>query len=446
MNIEGEVLYRIAPKNDENRRIFDVVEKVKAKVLSVAESIGIEVEPLLVGSVAKGTHLNNPDIDIFVLFPPTTNRKDLESYGLKIGRVVLEKCEKKYAEHPYVFGKFDGLTVEIVPCYKIEDPSQKMSAVDRTPFHTNYIIEHINDEQRDQVRLLKQFLKGIGIYGAEAEIEGFSGYLCELLVLHYGDFSSILAHAKNCSKDFVITFDDSEHAIFDDSLIVVDPVDPKRNVASALSEENFATFIHACNSYYTKPRMEFFFPNEIVPEPIADLRNMMKRRATTLLGITFHAPRTLPDILHSQLRKSVKAISKLCEKSGFSLTDSDYFVNDNAMLLFEFEVFSLPSVKPHKGPPVWHPNATDFIKKWTGSPNLIKGPYIKGGNWYVDIVRDFGNAKELIESKLNTLNLGRHINEALKNEYKILLDQELLDERYSSWLTMFFNKKFRWEY
>ena len=446
MNIEGEVLSRIAPKGEENRRISEVVEKVKVNVLKVAESLGIVVEPILVGSVAKGTHLTNPDIDIFVMFSSTLKREDLETYGLKIGKGVLEKYEKKYAEHPYLCGKFDGLNVEIVPCYKIEDPSQRMSAVDRTPFHTNYIIEHINEEQRDQVRLLKQFLKGIGIYGAEAEIEGFSGYLCELLVLHYGDFKSVVTHAGNWRKGYVITFNDREHEEFDESLVVVDPVDPKRNVASALSEENLATFIHACKEYDLKPRIEFFFPNEIAPEPIDELKNKMKNRATTLLSITFDAPSTLPDILHSQLRKSVKAMAKLFERFGFSLIDSGYFVNHEVMLLFEFEVFSLPSAKPHKGPPVWHQNASDFLGKWKGSSNLIKGPYIKGGNWYVDVKRDFRNPKELIESKWDTLSLGSHVNGSLKKGYKILVGLEVLDQRYSSWLTMFFNKKFRWEY
>ncbi|UCE74498.1 MAG: nucleotidyltransferase domain-containing protein, partial [Methanomassiliicoccales archaeon] len=200
MNIEEEVISRILPKDDENKRIFEIVDEVKVKILSAAESLTIEVDPILVGSVAKGTHLTNPDIDIFIMFPSTTSRKELESHGLSIGMDVLDEYEKRYAEHPYTRGKVDGMNVEIVPCYKIEDPSQKMSAVDRTPFHTNYIIEHQKDVQKNQVRLLKQFLKGIGIYGAEAEIEGFSGYLCELLVLHYGDLKSLIANARNWNK------------------------------------------------------------------------------------------------------------------------------------------------------------------------------------------------------------------------------------------------------
>ncbi len=446
MNIEEEVLSRIAPKDEENRRISEAVEKVTIRVLSIADSLGIAVEPILVGSVAKGTHLTDPDLDIFVMFSPTTKREDLESYGLKIGRDVLKKYEKKYAEHPYVCGKFDGLNVEIVPCYKIEDPSQRMSAVDRTPFHTDYIIEHINEEQKDQIRLLKQFLRGIGIYGAEAEIEGFSGYLCELLVLHYGDFKSVIAHAKNWIKGVVITFDDREHAKFDESLVVVDPVDPKRNVASALSEENFATFIHACREYNKEPKIEFFFPKKPTSKPLADITNIIERRKSTLLGITFETPQTLSDILHSQIRKSLKSMVKFYESFGFSIIDKAYFVNEEVMLLFEFEVHHLPAVKLHRGPPIWHENAKDFLKKWTASPNTLRGPYIKDGNWYVDIKREYLDPKSLIEAKLETLSLGSHINGSMKKGYRILVGSDLLEDGYASWLTQFFDKKFRWEY
>ncbi len=446
MNIEEEVLSSIAPEDEENRRISEAVEKVTMRVLSIADSLGVAVEPILVGSVAKGTHLSDPDIDIFVMFSPTTKREDLESNGLKIGKDVLVKYEKKYAEHPYVSGKFDGLNVEIVPCYKIEDPSQRMSAVDRTPFHTNYIIGRIKEEQKDQVRLLKQFLKGIGIYGAEAEIEGFSGYLCELLVLHYGDFKSVITHARNWSKGVVITFNDREYAEFDESLIVVDPVDPNRNVASALSEENFAVFIHACREYDKEPKIEFFFPKKPTPKPLAEITNIIEKRKSTLLGITFETPHTLSDILHSQIRKSLKSMVKFYESFGFSIIDKEYFVNEEVMLLFEFEVYHLPTVKLHRGPPIWHENAKDFLNKWTASPNTLRGPYIKDGNWYVDIKREYLDPKSLIEAKLETLSLGSHINGSMKKGYRILVGSDLLEDGYAPWLTQFFDKKFSWEY
>ncbi len=446
MNIEEEVLQRIVPSDAESNQIWDVIKKVKSKIHDKAKSMKIEVEPILVGSVAKGTHLKDPDIDIFLMFPHSTTREELESYGLEIGMAVLDEHEKKYAEHPYVGGLFQGMKVEIVPCFKIEDPSRKMSAVDRTPFHTKYIIENQKPEQKNQTRLFKQFLKGIGIYGAENEIEGFSGYLCELIILHYGDFKTIIDSVKEWKKGETITFDEGKHERFNDCLTVIDPVDPKRNVASALSEENFAVFIHACQEYHKEPKIEFFFPKKPTPKPLAEINDIMEERKSTLLGITFETPKVLTDILHSQIRKSIKSIKKLYESFGFLIIDKAYFVNENLMLLFEFEVYHLPTVKLHRGPPLWHDNAKDFLSKWTDSANTLRGPYIKDGNWYVDIKRDYMDPKSLIEAKLGTLSLGSHVNGSMKKGYSILVGPELLEEYYALWLTQFFEKKFSWEY
>jgi len=47
------------------------------------------------------------------------------------------------------------------------------------------------------VRLLKKFLIGTGIYGAEIAKEGFGGYVAEVFVLHYGSFLGVLEAASN---------------------------------------------------------------------------------------------------------------------------------------------------------------------------------------------------------------------------------------------------------
>ncbi len=446
MKVEEEVLLRISPDENENSHIDKVVNDVKSEVLVTAKSMGLRVEPVLVGSVAKNTHLKNPDIDIFVMFPNKTKRKDLESQGLKIGEEVLGEYEKRYAEHPYVTGKVDGLDVEIVPCYKITDPQERMSAVDRTPFHTYYIMENLKEEQKDDVRLLKRFLKGIGIYGAEAEIEGFSGYLCELLILYFGSFGELISNVGNWKKGELLTFDKRDHGDFKDSLVVIDPVDPGRNVASALSHENFAIFIHAAREYGKEPSISFFFPNKAIPKPIPEMKGMMDRRKTALIGIIMSKPDVIPDILYSQLRKSEKAIEKFCGRYGFNIIAMDFYVNDEIIMLFEFDIFSLPDAKLHKGPPVWHENSKDFKEKWIGSDNLLKGPYIKDGHWYVDIKRDFTDARKLIEENLLSMSLGGHVSDSLKKGYELLQDNKMLKERFAPALTKFYFKRFPWEY
>jgi tRNA nucleotidyltransferase (CCA-adding enzyme) len=64
-----------------------------------------------------------------------------------------------------------------------------LSATDRTPF-IHYVKKRLGKTLQDDVRLLKKFMQGIKVYGAEIKTGGFSGYLCELLILHYGSFAN----------------------------------------------------------------------------------------------------------------------------------------------------------------------------------------------------------------------------------------------------------------
>ena len=140
------------------------------------------------GSVAKDTWLSeNPDIDIFMRLPTSIPRKSLGDVGLKIAKKAAEGYEQveRFAEHPYLEIFVEGYRVDIVPCYDAK-PGEWQSATDRTPYHTDYIKKTLKCKgSRDEVRLLKKFMQGIGVYGAEIKVGGFSGYLCELLILKY---------------------------------------------------------------------------------------------------------------------------------------------------------------------------------------------------------------------------------------------------------------------
>ena len=135
------------------------------------------------GSVAKDTWLSeNPDIDVFIRLPTSIPRKNLGEIGLKIARKAAANARQveRFAEHPYLEAFMDGYRVDIVPCYDAKK-GEWQSATDRTPYHTDYIRKRLEINLLGEARLLKRFMQGIGIYGAELKIGGFSGYLCELL-------------------------------------------------------------------------------------------------------------------------------------------------------------------------------------------------------------------------------------------------------------------------
>ena len=55
------------------------------------------------------------------MFPTSIAVDDLRKIGLEIGHKTLPTGEERYAEHPYISGKFQGFDTDIVPCYKLDD-------------------------------------------------------------------------------------------------------------------------------------------------------------------------------------------------------------------------------------------------------------------------------------------------------------------------------------
>src|SRR6058998_794278 len=313
MTVEEQVLARIRPSPEEEARIENVVRELLERLRATLKSKGWDAKPFLAGSVAKGTHLTGTEIDVFVAFPPDLPRADLEERGLALG-TILEKGTHRYAEHPYTRGWYGGFEVEIVPCYRITDATQRMSAVDRTPLHVDYVLGRVKEGQTNEVRLLKAWAEGIGVYGAEAKVLGFSGYLCELLILKYASFRGVLDSSLSWRPGTVIVLEGPPARTFPEPLIVVDPVDPNRNVASAVGIEQLATFVHAAREYLAAPSERFFFPRPLKALPISKLRALVRKRGSGLLAVSIPAPTLTEDVLYPQLRKAHRSFADLLHR------------------------------------------------------------------------------------------------------------------------------------
>lgn len=259
MTVESDVLAKITPSVEERLRIDGIAQKLRSQVQEYLDTNDIHADLKFTGSYSKDTYLSDPDLDLFVRFPVGTPREELEEVGLRIGEEVLHGT-RMYADHPYITARFDGVEVDLVPCIRIEDTSTLATAVDRTPFHTEYINTHIGPNQNGQIRLLKKFMKAVGTYGAEPKNRGFSGYLCEILVLKYGSFEGVLQAAAKHWKIGTVIWIEKKGPQIDDPLVFYDPVDPKRNVASAVHQDTLSRFIVAAKDYLAHPSEIFFFP------------------------------------------------------------------------------------------------------------------------------------------------------------------------------------------
>ncbi len=421
MDIEEEVLRKIKPTPEEERKIKEAAQELVERARAVISEMGLKAEPTIVGSVAKGTFLKDPDLDIFIMFPVETPREELEKKGLEIGKRLVPDGRENYAEHPYIHGTFKGYEVDVVPCYHITDGSHKMSAVDRTPFHTKYVMENMSEGQRDEARLLKAFMKGVGTYGAEAEIEGFSGYLVELLTIYYGSFIEVLRGARSWKRGTRLHLGNDAGNRFDTPLIFIDPVDPKRNVASALSPETYALFIYAASEYLKGPGMQFFFPKERKAKERDEIMAEVERRGTHIFGVSIPRPDLVPDVLFPQIKKGRRTLSQRLNDMGFNVIDSKYRAYGSEILyIFELEIGRLPAVKRHFGPPVWNENSPRFREKWEGYPMKIDS-----GRWVAYIEREHITPEEYLKATITEHNLGKDLSDSAKQGFKILSLKEL---------------------
>lgn len=433
-----DVLQKIKPDKEEQKELSKASERLIERAREASSDFEVTVEPELVGSSARGTWLSEErDIDLFLLFPKDISRKKLEEIGLEIGKKITEGGgTEQYAEHPYINAKIDGFDVDIVPCYDIDDPTNLKSAVDRSPHHQEYIETWLTPDRADQVLLLKKFLMGIGAYGSELKIHGFSGYLCELLIVRYETFAQLIESASDWGQKKIITFgderdrEDLEKMFPNQPLIFVDPVDPGRNVAAAVTKRNYAIFIRASQNFIHEPRKEFFFPKEPPSRP-EDLRKLIESRGSKIYMVSLKIPFDLvPDIIYPQLRKTERTLTKRLEEDKFEVLRSDVWGKDHrAIILIEVEVPELPAVRKHIGPPLGV-DPEPFIQKHLKSEKKFAGPFINDdGRLAFELERKRVLAKQVLENAMSSLEgLGTHIEKSVGEEgFEILENKKVLD-------------------
>ncbi len=422
-----EVKEEIVPNKIEEREITSFSRELINELYNQLRNdncIPPVIDIIQVGSTARNTNLKNDyDIDIFVRFEKNTEKEILKNIILNTGKKVIEKLGGdywiEYAEHPYLSARIGKYEIDIVPCYKLNWGEEIISAVDRTPLHNEFLMymmkKYENEENKNknknyklnkkikinnEVRLLKKFLKSIGIYGSDLKTKGFSGYLCELLILHYGGFINTLKNAQKWRIGQKIILDEVfkiynienlenyKFTDFEDSLIVYDPVDLNRNVAAALNKENFCKFIFYSHLFLKNPSKDFFYD---YAKKIDENLNDRNKGLLLTLGIK-RDKNIVDDIIYPQMEKLQKSINKILEENDFEYIRYENYANDDMCYLsWEFLIYELPDVRLKIGPPVFNKKGVDnFTKK-------NKKYFIKNCNVCAYVNRKYKNVYELFE-------------------------------------------------
>ena len=370
--IANKAMMLCEPSQKEKEKIDLAAEKCKKLVEHRTAGIGDVVDVLFGGSYAKGTWLRgDADVDVFIKIRSSVDLTRFEELGKGIGIAALGKFDPKlrYSDHPYVEATVDGTTVNVVPCYDVEQ-GKWQSAADRSPFHTDYVIRNFGVQERNQTRLLKRFLKCAGIYGAEISVGGFSGYVCEVLVMKYKSFEKILDAAAHFQRGQVISisgqYDQDVVKGFTSPLVIIDPIDDRRNLGTAISPESVGKFILAARSFLANPSLRFFAGKRT--------RSTTRKLDANILVVEFRHREKSPDVVWGQLKRSLAAIGKQLEIADFNVIRSACLTDEknSAAMAFLLESLVLPPFTKRSGPEVYRKDdSLGFISSPKNKPHVV---------------------------------------------------------------------------
>lgn len=375
-----KVLNGIKPSEQERKKLKEktslILKKIKAK----------DAKIVVGGSFAKDTWLTgNHDIDIFVQFDYDKYKNEDISLILEKGLGGLE-FTKLHGSRDYFQIVKDGITFEIVPLLEIKKAEQAQNITDVSPLHALWVKKH---GLGDEIRLTKAFGKAQNIYGAESYIKGFSGYVLEILTIHYGGFLKLIRGVSKWGEETIL---DPERLLKDPKkelnkskilspLILVDPVDKTRNAAAVLSKEKYNLFINACKRYLKKSSKSFF---------------VKKKEKISKDAFVFELDVDIgkKDVVGGKLSSLFEKVKRQLRLEGFEILNSGFIFGEKAVFWFKFKEETLPRIRRVEGPAVTRVgNANDFVRKH-------KHAVSKGGILYAVEERRFFDAHHFISHLL----------------------------------------------
>jgi len=334
-SVVGRAEKLVIPSSEEEARISSLAKSLLSKTKRAARRFPETRGVLIGGSFAKGTWLpGHVDLDIFVRIDPSVSEERFEKVGLVVGSTATMgyPMGKKFAQHPYTEATVEGVRVNIVPCFDVRSGQWK-SAADRSPFHVK-LVEKIPEEKKTQVRLLKLFMNGVGVYGAEIQRQGFSGYVAEVLVMKRGSLESVL----RWFADYKLKGDGRAFSL-------PDPVDESRDLGIAVSGESLGRMVLSSREFLRRPTLAYF--SRMTGSAHPSLREHV-------YAVVFSHPLLSEDTLWGELRKTLKHTTRHLEVKGFHIARS-MAASDNqrkSAILFVPEFTELPVIEQRVGPTV----------------------------------------------------------------------------------------------
>ncbi len=393
------ILQKITPSPQDEKNLRAVIQETILQLEKAAERAGLSVEVLLGGSTAKGTHLaGNFDIDLFVRFKTDQeNLSDLLEFMLTDLGIIFERV---HGSRDYFNFMRDGYFFEIVPVKYVTSSQDATNITDMSPLHVQWVQKHLTPKLCNDVRLAKQFCKAIQVYGAESYINGFSGHVLDILVIYYAGFENLLRNASAWKERTIIDPENKHTDVLAElnkaklisPLVVIDPIDPERNAAAALSKEKYALFKKLAKEFLQQPEEKYF----LLPHFDKSLLEKKKQTEEYLFIIEITPQKGKKDVVITKVLKVFEFLKRHLQLYDFKIHLADWFADDNKSYLYFFiDNQDLSEMMVREGPPLDNFQGVERFKEVHGND-----VYEKNGKLYVPVRRDFVNAETCLRHLL----------------------------------------------
>ncbi|MHA1593045.1 MAG: hypothetical protein ACTSUP_11335 [Candidatus Heimdallarchaeaceae archaeon] len=453
--IEQQVIEVIQVQSERHEEIREVLSILKEKILLDLNSLGFKGRVEVQGSFVRKTYLGEDDAyDLLLILPQSERAKVHQILDSLLKRLKKDRIRNSLLEVKKQTGKIPYLRiiagdeyVNLFVGFDVTPGEKQISIFDSIPMHTQYLLTHMQENDRNEVLLLKKFMKTVGVYRNELGAIGFNGYLCELLIVFYGSFWDTIKGISSWKPRTIIDIKRKKVQIEDvDSLTsemlnryypiyVQDPLNPKDNVAADVSMLQFMSLIAAANIYMFDPSIHFFedLPCEI--PPFDDLVRKIISTGREILVLVLKRNFQEAEICWQKALSIKSAFSSEIFANNYILERSYAFVSDDYYGLMVSLMNADPQLLRRKdGPDITSKESLEFLKRYSKHIDVVAGPFIDNDRWAVYLTKKGQKIRDFLENlvKKNTfvLNVDSFLKVEIKEKMKVLGIDELLREIY----------------
>jgi tRNA nucleotidyltransferase (CCA-adding enzyme) len=274
-SIREQVLAMITPSQEEINLQTKIINQLVEALMNKVESTDYQysfIEPE--GSTGrKQTQLRGAaDIDLFVAlkpedYPQIFKKPETETHQAinnlmhnlvsdwfepAVRNLEVTDVQRAFSQHPFLSLKIDSIDIDILGCFDIdtETLAEKgpITAVDRTVHHTGYVVDRMTQKKREDVRILKSFVRACHAYGDTCAVGrmGLTGVTLEIIVIEEPNLDAAIQALRNLDTEPIdplsrnLTELKKIPAFRDDYVFLIDPTDHSRNMASSFSPRSYA--------------------------------------------------------------------------------------------------------------------------------------------------------------------------------------------------------------